>query len=189
MVMTCAVPYAELYTGRPYGVRVVPYDPRDPATLKPLLAQTGFDLALIPGDNRLSWLARALGARWIVAFSGDSPRYKDWPVDELRNYPDTPTAWGDLVAGLIDGPPPARYRDANWSDPPATAFTLPTAPFCVLHVGASTPLKQWPPDRWRRLAERIALHGYTIVLSAGPGEDAIIDEIDPRAKWTRYAAC
>jgi hypothetical protein len=47
---------------------------RDPATLKPLLAQTGFDLALIPGDNRLSWLARALGARWIVAFSGDSPR-------------------------------------------------------------------------------------------------------------------
>jgi hypothetical protein len=71
IVMTCAVPYAGLYAGRPYGVRALPYDPRDPATLKPLLAQTGFDLALIPGDNRLSWLARALGARWIVAFSGD----------------------------------------------------------------------------------------------------------------------
>ena len=40
-------------------------------------------------------------------------------------------------------------------DPPAAAFTLPNAPFCVLHVGASTPLKQWPPDRWRRLADRI----------------------------------
>jgi ADP-heptose:LPS heptosyltransferase len=63
----------------------------------------------------------------------------------------------------------------------------PQGAICVLHVGASTPLKQWPPDRWRRLAERIASHGYTIVLSAGPGEDAIIDEIDPRGEWIRYA--
>ncbi len=45
--------------------------PRDPGTLMELLQQSGFDLALVPGDNRYSWLALALGAKWIVAFSGD----------------------------------------------------------------------------------------------------------------------
>ena len=110
IVMTCPLAYASLYDGRPYGLHAMPYDPRDIGTLGPLVAASGYDLALVPGDNRLSWLARALDARWIVAFAGDSPPYKDWPVDELRTYPDVPTAWGDLVAGLIDGAPPAPYR-------------------------------------------------------------------------------
>src|SRR5207302_1772315 len=83
IVLTCDVPYVGLYAQRPYGVHVMPYDPRDASSLRPLLNERGFDLALIPGDNRLSWLARALDARWIVAFAGDRPAYKDWPVDEL----------------------------------------------------------------------------------------------------------
>src|SRR3954466_14845680 len=64
IVMTCPVAYAGLYARRPYGVRALPYDPPEPSTLKPLLAFTGFDLALIPADSRMSWLARALDARW-----------------------------------------------------------------------------------------------------------------------------
>ena len=186
IVLTCAGPYAGVYAHRPYGVRALPYDPREFSTLKALLAEPGFDLALIPADNRLSWLARALGARWIVAFAGDSPPYKDWPVDELRNYPASPMAWGDLVAGLVDGPAPAPYRSVEWTGPPAAAFTLPDTPFCVLHVGASTPLKQWPPERWRRLGQRVAAHGYAIVLSAGPGEAPMLDAVDPISAWVRY---
>src|ERR1700674_529013 len=160
VVMTCPVPYAGLYAGRPYGVRAAPYDPRDATTLASLQAEAGFDLALIPSDNRFSWLACALGSRWIVAFAGDSPRYKDWPVDELRPYPAVPMAWGDLAAGLVDGPPPARYRVEDWPAPPAEAFEMPRAPFCVLHVGASTPLKQWPVARWRTLGQQLEALGY-----------------------------
>lgn len=187
VVMTCPVAFAGLYAGRPYGVRALPYDPRDAATLRSLRAQAGFELALIPSDNRFSWLARALDARWIVAFSGDSPRYKDWPVDELRAYPDRPMAWGDLVAGLIDGAPPARYRADAWPAPPAPAFAMPGAPYCVLHPGASTLLKQWPASRWRNLGERCAALGFTVVLSTGPGEEPLLDAIDPERAWTRYA--
>ena len=39
-----------------------------PATLDALFDEPGFDLAIVPGDNRYSWLAAAAGARWIVAF-------------------------------------------------------------------------------------------------------------------------
>ena len=186
IAMTCPVPYAPLYAGRPYGVRALPYDPRDAATLQPLLADTGYDLALVPADNRLSWLARALGAGWIVAFAGDSPRYKDWPIDELRPYPDTPTAWGDLAATLIDGPPAAPYRVADWPAPLGGAIAMPTPPYCVLHPGASTPLKQWPAPQWRELATRLGARGYGVVLSVGPGEAHLLDAIDPDRAWPRH---
>jgi ADP-heptose:LPS heptosyltransferase len=141
----------------------------------------------VPGDSRLSWLARALDARWIVAFAGDSPAYKDWPVDELRRYPNVPTAWGDLVAGLVDGEAPAPYRSDAWPAPDPGDFAPPTAPYCVLHAGASTPLKQWPARRWRELGEWLAARGYAVALSAGPGEATLLDAIDPQSRWLRYA--
>lgn len=187
VVMTCPVPYAGLYATRPYGVRAVPYDPRDATTLAALRAEAGFDLALVPSDNRFSWLACALDSRWIVAFAGDSPRYKDWPVDELRPYPAAPMAWGDLVAGLVDGPPPARYRLENWPAPPAAAFEMPCAPYCVLHAGTSTPLKQWPAARWRALGQRLEASGHRVVLTTGHAEEQLLEAIDPARAWARYA--
>jgi len=186
IAMTCPVAYAPLYDGRPYGVRALAYDPADATTLTSVLADAPPDLALVPADNRLSWLARAAGSRWIVAFGGDSPAYKDWPIDELRAYPGEPAAWGDLVAGLIDGPPPSLYRVSDWPAPQANGFAKPVSPYVVLHVGASTPLKQWPTQRWRALGERLAAQRYAIVLSAGPGEGRLLAEIDPQKRWTHY---
>ena len=186
IVSTCPTAYAGLYAGHPYGVHALAYDPYDVQTLRALRAESGFDLALVPGDNRLSWLARALDARWIVAFAGDTPRYKDWPVDELRTYPVTPMAWGDLVAGLIDGNAPAPYRVECWPAPAADNFVPPVAPYCVLHAGASTPLKQWPADRWRELGTWLADRDLPVVLSAGRGEGLLLEEIDPERRWCRY---
>jgi ADP-heptose:LPS heptosyltransferase len=186
IVLTCPTAYVGLYTGEPYGVRALSYDPRHIGTLRALRAESGFDLALVPGDNRLSWLARALDARWIVAFAGDAPRYKNWPVDELRTYPEVPMAWGDLVAGLIDGEPPAQYRGERWPAPAAGDFSPPATPYCVLHAGASTPLKMWPAARWRELGNWLVGRGYPVVLSAGPGEAMLLDEIDPSQQWPRY---
>ncbi len=186
IVMTCMPAYCGLYAMCPYGVRVLPYDPRDVRSLQRLRAEAAFDLALIPGDNRYSWLARALGARWVVGFSGADAPYKDWPVDELRSYPDVPTAWADLVAGLIDGPAPSRYRPTDWPAPPAVAFEATTEPYCVIHAGASSVLKRWPADRWAEVARRLGSLGLRIVLSAGPGEAHLLDEIDVDRVFTRF---
>jgi ADP-heptose:LPS heptosyltransferase len=187
VAMTCPVAYAGLYAMRPWGVRALPYDPADAATLSNVLAEPGFDLALVPGDNRLSWLARAAGARWIVAFAGDTPAWKNLPVDDLRRYPDAPMAWGDLVAGLVDGPAPAPYSPDDWPAPPAGRFGLPPRPYVVLHVGASSRLKRWPPQRWRNLGRRLADAGYSVALSAGPGEAALLDQVDHRGRWMRFS--
>ena len=43
----------------------------------------------------------------------------------------------------------------------------------MLHVGASTPLKYWPAERWNELAERLSTR-YTVAWSAGPKETHLI---------------
>lgn len=186
IAMTCPLAYVGLYAGKPYGVRALPYDPSVVGTLHALRREAGFDLALVPGDNRLAWLARALDAGWIVAFAGDRPRYKNWPVDELRPYPEVPMAWGDLVAGLVDGDAPAPYRAKDWPAPAPDTFAPPATRYCVLHAGASSPLKQWPAERWRELASWLAGRGFAVVLSAGPGEGNLLDAVDPAHDWRRY---
>ncbi|MFA7267858.1 MAG: glycosyltransferase family 9 protein [Sterolibacterium sp.] len=179
--------FVTLYQHGPYRVLPVPFDPRDPATFFALLALPKPDLVLLPADNRYSWLARAIGGRWIVAFAGDRPAYKNWPVDEQRAYSSTPTAWGDTAAELVDGPRPAPYRVAQWTPPPAHEFALPPAPYAVLHVGASTPLKQWPPQRWRELAGWLDGQGIAPVWSAGAAELGQVAAIDPTQRYPSFA--
>ena len=87
IVMTTPKAIAPLYEKRPYGVRAIPYDPRDPGTFQALYPLRGFDLAIVPGDNRHGWLARALGTKWVIAHASDRPAYKNWAVDELVPYP------------------------------------------------------------------------------------------------------
>jgi len=187
IVMTVRKTMLPLYQHHPYGVLACAYDPRDTSTLFSLIKHSGYDLALVPGDNRYSWLARALAGKWVVAFSGDRPAYKSWPVDELIPYPPVPATWGDMVASLVPGPAPQPYTMSQWASPDCTAFPLPQAPYCVLHVGASTPLKLWESEKWRVLAGDLTRRGYTVVWSAGQGEQKYVTEIDPAGCYHSYA--
>jgi ADP-heptose:LPS heptosyltransferase len=169
IAMTVRPSLLRLFSTKPYGVRAIAYEPSDASTLKTLLEEKP-DLALVPGDNRYSWLASAAGARWIVAFAGDRPAYKSWPVDEEVPFPGEPMAWGDMAATLVEGPPPARYRVGDWPAPAFTAFALPKAPYALMHVGAGSPLRLWPPQNWLAVAAALEARGLTVAWSAGRGE-------------------
>ena len=187
IVMALPEAFAPLYQRAPYGVRALGWNPRSPAR-SPLWRESAFDLAFVPGDNRVSWLALALGSRWIVGFDGDRPARKSWPIDELRRYPDKPAAWTDMVTELADGPPPGPYVRRDWSDPAADPFGLPRSPrYAVLHVGASTPLKRWEAGKWRSLAAWLAGRGIEPVWSAGRGEETLVRECDRDALYRSYA--
>ena len=183
IVLTTRRAVAPLYAGRPYGARALVYEPREAATLAALFDEPGFDLAFVPGDNRYSWLAAAAGARWIVAFAGDRPAYKSWPVDEQRPYGNVPMAWGDMVAGLADGPPPRAYRPADWPAPACAPFDAPAGRYAVLHVEASTPLKHWEEKKWLSLAEKLHEKKINPIWSAGPGGGALLHRIDPAGRF------
>jgi ADP-heptose:LPS heptosyltransferase len=187
IAMTMQKALAPLYSGNPFGVRALPFHPADSRSLRRLFASGPFDLALVPGDNRYSWLAYAMGARWILAFDGDRPAYKSWPVDELHPYPETPTPWPDANCGLIPGPMPLPMADHDWPTPDAAA--LPSLPenYVVFHVGASSPLKLWPAERWRELASHAVNRGLSLVWSGGPGEQGFVKEVDPEGRFESLA--
>ena len=187
IVMTTPKAIAPLYEKHPYGVRAMPFDPRDQATFRMLYALRGFDMAIVPGDNRHSWLARALGAKWVIAHAGDRPAYKNWLVDDLVPYPSQPAAWGDMVANLVPGEPPTAYEPEDWPSPACAPFSLPDRPYCVLHVGASSSLKRWDKDKWLTLAAYLSQLGCKVVWSGGPGEQALIAAIDPAERYASYA--
>jgi ADP-heptose:LPS heptosyltransferase len=187
LVLLAAPALVPLYSARPYGVRVLPFSPRKSETTRALLAEGPFDLAVIVGDNRYSWVAGALGARHVVAHAGDAPWTKSLMVDEQRPYRATPAAWGDMVADLVDGIEPPAYRAADWPAPAARPFDRPAAAYAVLHVGASTPLKHWPVERWRTVADALESRGLQVAWSAGPGEEAIVAACDPQGRRRSHA--
>jgi ADP-heptose:LPS heptosyltransferase len=187
IVLTVRRAFAALYDERPYGVIAHPFDPRDFGTFAALLRAPRFDLAILPADNRWSWLARALRVRWIVGIAGDRPAHKNWPVDELVPYSAAPASFAETAAELAPGAPPPPYRPSDWPAPPADDAPHFGERYAVLHVGASSPLKLWPPERWRALAEFLQARGLAVVLSAGPGESAILDAIDPASARPRIA--
>ncbi len=92
-----------------------------------------------------------------------------------------------MVATLLDGPAPQPFAPADWMAPAAKPFAAPEQPYAVLHVGASTPLKLWPADRWAALAARLAARGIAPVWSAGRGEEEIIDACDPERRFASFA--
>jgi hypothetical protein len=71
--------------------------------------------------------------------------------------------------------------------PPYAPFNLPSRKYCVLHVGASTPLKYWPADRWASLAAQLSQRGYEVAWSAGPAESRLVEEADPAGRFASYA--
>ena len=59
IVMTCAPSYRGLYAMSPYGVRVLPYDPRDVHSLSACVPKRRSTLRLSLAIIDISWLARA----------------------------------------------------------------------------------------------------------------------------------
>lgn len=189
LTMTVAPELLPLFSTRPYGVRVVACDPRDPGAHRALALASadGYDVALVPGDNRHVLLALAAGARWTIAAAADRPQWKNAIVDELVPMPARPTALADLFASLAGGPPARAYAHGDWPAPPCTPFDLPQSPYVVLHVGAGSPLRLWAPEKWRAVAAWLAGRGLQPVWSAGPREIDLVRAIDPEARHTSYA--
>jgi len=187
IVLISSLSMVPLYQGNPYGVVVWPYHPRRFETVAAMIRQDGFDLAVVPGDNRHGWLAAALRAKWIVAHAGDRPGCKSWMIDELIEYPQTSTAMGEIFAELAPGPEPRAYQTGDWPAPACQAFNLPVKPYAVLHVGANNPLKYWQPQKWLEVAQWLNERSLEVVWSGGSGEAAIVEQIDAKGRHRSYA--
>jgi ADP-heptose:LPS heptosyltransferase len=184
MVMQESV--APLYDEHPYGVTALPYNPQNKQSVKKLLTHQGFDLALIPGDNRYSWLAYAMGARWIVAFDGDRPAYKSWPVDEFKTYSKIPMSWADMNLVLIPGLLPSKYQLSDWIVN-EDFKDKPKGKYVVFHPGASSNIKFWKKENWHQVADYLKSRNIDVVWGGGANEPSLIQKMDPDRQYKSYA--
>lgn len=189
IAMTVAPAFAPLYAAAPYGVTVLPFDPRNPATVDALLDSGPYDIAYLPGDNRYGLLAQAMGARWVVAFAGDPAGWKNAWCDELLPFPEQTTNVGDLFALLAGGDAwPGRFDPTRWPLPHAELpGDLPATSVAVLHLGAGNAMRLWSPLQWRALAEALTEKGLRVVWSAGRGEEALVRAADPQGRYPSVA--
>jgi ADP-heptose:LPS heptosyltransferase len=178
--------FLPLFSARPYGVQAFEYTERDPEAMRSLEVAKGADLAIVPGENRDAVTARAVGAGWIVAFSQARPAWKNWTPDELIDFPAREANLADIFASLAGPGPQLRYRPGDWPAPVAKPFSAPSGRYAVLHIGARSPLRYWPAERWSALAQKLSPR-YEIVWSAGPGEAHLVDQVDPQRRFAAYA--
>jgi ADP-heptose:LPS heptosyltransferase len=187
IVMTVSRGQLPLYAPRPYGVVTLAYDSRDPRSAKQLLELDPFDLALVPGDNRYAMLASALGSAWVIAFAGDRPGWKNWLADELVPMPAQAITLSDMFALLAGDEDDAVFDPGEWPRPEAAPFVLPQRDYAVLNVDAGSPLRLWQSHKWLQVADALARTGLEVAFCTGPGEQHLVEAIDPERRHRSYA--
>jgi ADP-heptose:LPS heptosyltransferase len=186
--VTARPAYAGLFRGRPYGAVVLPFSEREPRAFAALSPAKGCDIAILPGENRLAAVARALGAKWLVAHAGGRPGWYERMTDERVPFPAAPMALADMFA-LLAAPDQGdlRYRASDWPAPEYRDFSRPTSRYAVLHVGAGSPLRLWEAAKWREVADSLSARGVAPVWTAGKDESALVRDIDPDGRFQSYA--
>ena len=53
----------------------------------------------------------------------------------------------------------------------------PRSDHVVIHPGAAHPSRQWPAERWAAVARALRADGHRIVVTGGPGEEALVDAV------------
>ena len=72
--------------------------------------------------------------------------------------------------------------DMVWAEDWRSAQGLAGARMLVLHAGTAGPDKLWFPERWAEVADALQADGARVVLTGGPGEQALAAEIAARMR-------
>jgi ADP-heptose:LPS heptosyltransferase len=83
--------------------------------------------------------------------------------------------WCDFLAAYGIAADPTDLR----LPPPDAPSPAPGA--VVVHPGAEAASRRWPAERFAGLVRRLRTAGHPVVLTGGPGEDALVLEVAARA--------
>jgi ADP-heptose:LPS heptosyltransferase len=89
----------------------------------------------------------------------------------------------------IPGEPPTSFAvvDAHRAAARGESGLVDPAPYVLIHPGASTPGKRWPPERWGSVVDALVGDGWPVVLVGGPGESAEVARIASASRRRLHA--
>ena len=163
----------------------IPERPADPEAFAPWAAamrERRFDLALQayglrPAANAVT---EALGARRTGGFFAPGA----WPVHDLDAHLPYPEHLHEVDrhlalmahlgapddAGALEFPTTEEERREAHELRAATG--LADAPLALLHPGATSPSRRWPPERFAAVGDALAARGMAVAVTGVPGEEA-----------------
>jgi ADP-heptose:LPS heptosyltransferase len=169
-----------------------------------LLRAGRYDLAIVGRDDHWWGAALALlaGVPWRVGFA--VPECRPFLTDALPWDPrDHVTAQGLALVEAADrrtenGHPLSQFSILNsqfqarfdpsqddlvWADSWLAAHRIYTRDrLVVLHPGTGGPAKLWRAERWAAVADALVAAGARLVLTGGPGEEPLVEELARRMR-------
>ncbi|MEU0673860.1 glycosyltransferase family 9 protein [Streptomyces sp. NPDC006172] len=108
----------------------------------------------------------ALAPVRLLAFAQPDPRPARWRADEHER-----ARWCRFLGayGISADPDDVRLP------PPTAASPAPGA--VVVHPGAESASRRWPAERYAALVRRLRATGRRVVVTGGPGEDALVRDV------------
>ncbi|MEU0337571.1 glycosyltransferase family 9 protein [Streptomyces bobili] len=108
----------------------------------------------------------ALSPGLLLAFAQPEPPPPEWRPDEHER-----DRWCRFLAhhGIPADPADVRLP------PPAGVSPAPGA--VVVHPGAESAARRWPAERYAAVARALRGEGHRVVVTGGPGEDALVLDV------------
>jgi ADP-heptose:LPS heptosyltransferase len=170
-----------------------------PAVLAPLARASGAVDEVVPADGLGEPLHRRLhGAGLTVNLHGRGPESSDLL---LATEPRRLVAFAHpAVPASSQGPRwrPDEHEVARWcrlleesgiaADPTRLDLELPPGPVphgvqgaTLVHPGAASPSRRWPPERFAEVARAEAAQGRRVIVTGGPAEVDLANDVADRA--------
>ena len=153
-----------------------------------LLRRAGYDAAIIGRDDHWWGAALALLAGIPVRVGIAVPECRPFLSRALPWNPhDHVTAQGLAMVGALVGHPidadafAARFEpapeDLVWAAEWLRKESIAPERLVIIHPGTAGPDKLWFAERWASVADALGAGGAQLVLTGGPGEEALVTEV------------
>jgi heptosyltransferase-2/heptosyltransferase-3 len=165
-----------------------------------LLRAARYDLAIVGRDDHWWGAALALLAGIPLRVGFAVPECRPFLTTALPWNPRAHVATQGLalIEALAAGSPPTAelgapppngqaqfatrfdpsFEDMHWADEWLRAHGFQNGePLVVVHPGTGGPAKLWFADRWAALSSRLVKTGARLVLTGGPGEQALVEAV------------
>lgn len=116
-------------------------------------------------------LVERLGADRVVGF-GLAPGNPAWDPDEHER-----ARWCRLVVAVFGGTAQAAEQMADDVLLPPPPVRSPHPGAVLIHPGAASGARRWPPERFAAVARRLAESGRHVVVTGSAGERALAEEV------------
>jgi heptosyltransferase-1 len=137
----------------------------------------------LQGAVRSALIARVSGARRRIGESNPREWAARWLFTDRVDTRGSHVIEQDLeLASAVAGDALTPVQPLLPIDPSAEAWCNAltadsSKPIALLNPGAGWGAKRWPPERYAAVAFALAGRGFSVLVNAGPSEEAIADEI------------